>query len=436
MERVWQGLFEPAWGPYRNAQVPVPKKNGKYHFIISAMSAKQHTVGDAGMPPSVEEFFQAFAGLPISSVINIHSAYDQTMLRNDIQDYMAFQTTQGMYWHTRLVQGATNSVSACVRVSWKILITQLGTIAKIFVDNAGVKCPKSGYGDEEVEGLTGVRRCVIEHHQNLHNMFADVERAGATMSGGKSDWCWNRVKIVGCVCGEPGRWPQASEVDRVWDWPWFKIGTERRSCLGLGTYYQIRIPEYAIVAGTLFQILQKNVKFQSEIEEQKAIVIWKETLCTAPGLKMIEVRDGGRQIDVGVDTTFQRWGAILQQKDKNMDQHPRRYECRLSNKAEKRYTAGKCEWHGVMNAVKKWWNDVYGVRFLVETDANTLLHHLSLPTDDLPGAQVALYMAWIWVFDLTWNKFQGHSMEVLMISHSGRMGKGSLNNMRRMIKRN
>jgi len=29
-ERVWQGLFEPAWGPNRNAHFFVGRMNGKY----------------------------------------------------------------------------------------------------------------------------------------------------------------------------------------------------------------------------------------------------------------------------------------------------------------------------------------------------------------------------------------------------------------------
>jgi len=120
-ERVRQGLFEPAWGRYRNAHFIVPKKNGKYRVIISVVSANPHTLEDAGIRPNGKEFPEAFAGLPISSMIDCHSGYDQTMLHEDSRDYMAIQTTQGMYRPTRLVQEATNSVSAYVRVSRKIL---------------------------------------------------------------------------------------------------------------------------------------------------------------------------------------------------------------------------------------------------------------------------------------------------------------------------
>ena len=92
----------------------------------------------------------------------------------------------------------------------------------------------------------------MEHLQDLNYVLADMERAGAAVSGEKSDGCWNGVKMVGFVCGEAGRWPQVSKVDNVWNWPWCENRTECRAFLGLCTYYLIWIPQYEIVAGPLF----------------------------------------------------------------------------------------------------------------------------------------------------------------------------------------
>lgn len=98
--RVQQGLFEPTWGPYRNGHIPVRQKNGKYIFIISAVSANQHRIEDTTKPPNVEEFSEAFAGLPISSLIQIHSGYHKKILHTDRRDYMAFQALQSIYQPT------------------------------------------------------------------------------------------------------------------------------------------------------------------------------------------------------------------------------------------------------------------------------------------------------------------------------------------------
>ena len=238
-ERVRQSLFEPACGPYRNAHFLVPKKNGKYCFSYSAMRTNQHTLEDASIPPNVKEFSEAVARLPISSLIDFYSGYDQKILHKDSWDYMAFQTTQGMNRPTGLVQGATNSVSAFVKVSRKIPNDCLGSIVEVFVQNARVKGPMSSYREEVVEGLPGVGRFVMDHLQNLNNVLGDEEKAGATNSGEKSNWRRIGGKVVGYVCGEAGRWLQVSKVNKVWNWPWCESRMECRAFSGLRTYYQI-----------------------------------------------------------------------------------------------------------------------------------------------------------------------------------------------------
>jgi len=116
--------------------------------------------------------------------------------------------------------------------------------------------------------------------------------------------------------------------------------------------------------------------------------ILKEALSNAPVLKKLNISDGTGQITVGVDGSLDGWGAILQKEDDNNHWHPCPYEGGLWNKAKKRYDVGKHECHGLIKALKKCRNYVYGVRFLVERNANTSVHQLSLPANDLPGAQV------------------------------------------------
>jgi len=135
-------------------------------------------------------------------------------------------------------------------------------------------------------------------------------------------------------------------------------------------------------------MLRQDVEFQWETEEKKSMAILKEAVCPAPALKTLDVSDGAGQIVVGVDSSLEGWRVILQQEDENMDWHPCCCESGLWQKAEKRYDAGNRECCGLMKALEKFRHYVYGVRFVVETDANTLVHKLNLPANDLPGAIV------------------------------------------------
>jgi len=94
-------------------------------------------------------------------------ATTRKILHVNSPNYKAIHTTERMYWPTRLVKGAANSVSAFVGVFWKILNGHLGPIPEILVKDGIVRGPKSRYGEEKVEGLPGVWKFLMQHLQQL-----------------------------------------------------------------------------------------------------------------------------------------------------------------------------------------------------------------------------------------------------------------------------
>jgi hypothetical protein len=75
------------------------------------------------------------------------------------------------------------------------------------------------------------------------------------------------------------------------------------------------------------------------------------------------------------------------QLDKQSRRHPARYESGLWSKAEKRYDAGKRECRRLLKMLKKVRYYLYGVRFVIETDAKTLVAQLNKSASDIPGAR-------------------------------------------------
>lgn len=82
-------------------------------------------VEDTWIRPNVEEFSEDCTWLPIHSMTHVHPRYDQQVFHKDSRDCMVFRTTPAMYRLTRLVHGASNLVSAFLRVIWKILQTYM-----------------------------------------------------------------------------------------------------------------------------------------------------------------------------------------------------------------------------------------------------------------------------------------------------------------------
>ena len=129
----------------------------------------------------------------------------------------------------------------------------------------------------------------------------------------------------------------------------------------------------------------------------------KHALVSPPALlPIVYTAEPGKKIPgrivLGVDASRLGYGAILQQEDENGGRHPARYESGLWMDTERNYDAGKLECRALLRAVKKFKNYLYGVHFLVEIDAKTLIHQLNQPINDIPGAMVGRWLAYIRLF--------------------------------------
>ena len=397
-ERLDRGVLEPCHGPYRNPWFLVEKKEkGRYRIINAALDMNRVTIRDANLPPSADEFSEEFAGCQIASLIDFFAGYDQMELDVQSRDMTAFMTPLGLLRMTTPPMGATNSVAQFVRVMTKILLDHIRSgRAKPFLDDIAVKGPKDNYNNEEVE--TGIRRFVLEHIMWLDAVLADIERAGCSISGIKSQFCMPGLKIVGYVTDSEGRHPDVAKVIKIIDWPEPTDATNARAFIGLCVYYRIWVEGFAIVAEPIYRLLKKDVEFRWGDEQTLSMDKLKMALTAAPALITIDYSEGAGAIILAVDASLLGWGAVLMQVVLKK-RHPARYESGMWNPAEQRYDATKRECRGVLKALKKFRHWLYGVHFILETDANVLVAQLNGAASDLPGSLVMRWLAWIRLFD-------------------------------------
>jgi hypothetical protein len=398
-DRKIKGILESCFGPYRNPYFLVPKKDGHHRLINAAMAMNRVTIRDANLPPSSDEYSEDFAGCHIISLIDWYSGYDQVELAEHCRDMTAFQTPIGLLRQTTLPQGATNSVAQFVRIADKIVEAQrVQGKARAFVDDIGAPGAKTDYKGEEV--APGIRRFVLEHIQQLDEILCDIERAGATVSGEKLQLFMTSVKIVGYVCDKYGRHPEASKIEKIVNWPSCRNPTEVKGFLGICVYYRIWIDGFAYYAGVLYRLLKKDAKWQWAETEEEAMNALKEALTTAPALVTIDYLPGAGLLILAADASGGGWGAVLMQVERGgKKRHPVRYESGLWSKSEAQYDAGKRECRALLKALKKFKHWLYGVSFVVEIDALTLVAQLNRSATDLPGALVTQWLAWIRLFD-------------------------------------
>ena len=105
-EKLHHGILERSQGLYRSRYFLVAKKvEGQWRFINDVQPLNRVTIRDSGMPPSVDEFSEDFAGYPIVSAIDYFSGYYQIPLDRRSRDLTAFLTALGLVRMTRLPMG-------------------------------------------------------------------------------------------------------------------------------------------------------------------------------------------------------------------------------------------------------------------------------------------------------------------------------------------
>jgi RNase H-like domain found in reverse transcriptase/Integrase zinc binding domain/Reverse transcriptase (RNA-dependent DNA polymerase) len=396
-DRIERGVLEYCDGPYRNPWFLVAKKvKGEFRLINAAMDMNKVTVRDANLPPSVDEFSEEFAGCSIASLVDLFSGYDQIVLDPEHRDMTAFQTPIGLLRMTRLPQGATNSVAQFVRIITNVLVELIPEVCLPFLDDIGVKGPRSTYQNEEI--IPGIRRYVMEHIQSLDKVLERLELAGLTI-GPKSQFCMKGISIVGFVTGAEGRWPESSKIIKILEWGPCANITDARAFIGVCVYFRIWVSEFSLVAEPIYRLFKKGVSWNWGQEQDLAMATLKEALTTAPALVKLDYREEAGEIIVGVDGSLLGWGAFLGQLDEEGQLHPSRYESGLWNPAEQNYDATKRECRSVLKALRKLRYWLYGVHFVLQTDAKVLVAQLSRAATDLPGALVTRWIAWIRLFD-------------------------------------
>ena len=81
------------------------------------------------------------------------------------------------------------------------------------MDDIGVKGPRTIYNNEKA--IPGIRKYMLEHIMWLDGVLADLERAGCTISGPKSQFCMPGIRIVNFICDYLGRYPDSAKVIKI-----------------------------------------------------------------------------------------------------------------------------------------------------------------------------------------------------------------------------
>ena len=406
------GRYEQSCSAYRSPVFAVQKKNGDLRLVHDLQMLNSNTIRDASLPPRPDDFAESFVGYACYGVADLFSGYDARTLDVRSRDLTTFQCMDVSGRCTVLPQGATNAVSDFVRCTRHILAEEIPEHAKIFVDDCGMKGPRSRYDDEPISENSGIRRFVFEYFTTFDRVFARFQIAGVTVSGFKLVPFTLRVHLVGSEVSQDGWHLHHGVVSKVLKWPYPTNVSEVRCFLGIAGVARRWTKGFSIIARPLTMLCRKSdAPFRFPDAARMAVDELKKRIAGAPVLISVDY-DAANSISrpvtefvnglvvVSVDASKYGAGWVIYQY-RELIRHPALFGSCTYNQAESRYSQPKAELYGVFRALKELRTRIWGIHFLLESDAKFLEQMMNDP--DLPNAPMTRWVAYLQLFDFTFR---------------------------------
>lgn len=397
------GVYERCQSSYRSKWFCVLKKNGKLRLVHDLQPLNAITIRDAGLPPSLDDFVEPFAGRQCYTVLDLFWAFDARKLDPVSRDLTAFQSPLGLLRLTSMPMGFTNSPAEFQACMTFVLQDEIPDVANVFIDDLPIKGPTTQYLDENGLPETllenpGIRRFIWEHANDVHRILHRVGHAGITFSGLKAQICRPEVIIVGQKCTPEGRKPEDDKVEKIRNWPAPKTVKEVRGFIGLCGTVRIWIKDFSEKVRPLRELTLNGAEFIWDERRQEAFEELKDIVASAPALRPIDYTSENAVI-LSVDSSKYAVGFILSQLDDEGRRRPARYGSLPMNATEANYSQPKLELYGLYRALRRWRLYLVGVKNLhVEVDAKYIKGMLNEP-DLQPNATINRWIQGILLFD-------------------------------------
>jgi len=275
-----------------------------------------------------------------------------------------------------LPQGATNSLPEFQCCTTHTLQEEIPKNGGVFIDDVGLKGPKSTYGGEEV--APGIRRFVFEYATIFDRFLTCFIKAGITASGTKLVLATPCLHIVGTIVSKDGWHLEHGLVTKILNWGPLTSITDVRSFLGTAGVGRKWIRGFSLIAKPLTQLtciaVQREFYFSPEAEAAQNEL--KCLISMAPVLVKLDY-DAAKQMThldrlpqasdhglviIGIDSCQNGTGWILFQMVEK-EKHLVIFGSCTFNDTESRYSQAKLELYGVFRAVKDLRHRIWGIHF-------------------------------------------------------------------------
>ena len=283
--------------------------------------------------------------------IDLADAYNQIKLGPKSQRSLALSTHKGVLLQKRLPFGIKSAPGYFQQI-----------MDQMTKDLPGV----AAYMDDILVSGKNAK----DHLKNLRQLLQRLEKKGLRCRLEKCQFAKPSVEYLGHILSQDGI-AKGPKVNAVLKMPPPSNVTSLRSFMGSVQFYAKFLPsDFATVAEPLYRLMKKNTKWNWGSEQQKAFEQLKGFLSSDDVLVHFN-----KDVPVGIacDASSVGIGAVLFHRYKDGSERPIANVSKVLTESQRNYSQIQKEALAIIFALKKFYQFLYGRRFILVTDHRPLV---------------------------------------------------------------
>ena len=290
------------------------------------------------------------SGGKVFTKLDMSQAYLQLPLDDNSKELVTINTHKGLFQYNRLPFWVSAAPAVFQRCMESLLQGCAGV--SIYLD------------DILVTGST-----MEDHLVKLDKALSIIATAGLKLNKAKCEFLLPRVEYLGHMIDGNGLHPTQEKVRAIQEAPQPRNVSELRSFLGIINYYGKFLPNLSTKLRPLYQLLKRGTRWHWDKSRAEAFEAANNALQDDT---LLVHYDGNRQLILACDASPYGLGAVLSHIMDDGQERPIAYASRTLTAAEKNYSQLEKEALGVVFAVQKFHNYLYGREFIIESDHRPL----------------------------------------------------------------
>ncbi|XP_065203998.1 uncharacterized protein K02A2.6-like [Planococcus citri] len=349
---VAAGIYVPAESSeWATPIVPVIKSNGKIRLVgdYSVTINKAIIPEEYPIPNIEEEILQDFANCVHFSKFDIKEAYMLLGVSEACSKLLTVNTPKGLFYVTSLNYGLQ-----CAPAKWQRFIESIFK---------GLKWCKWFFDDGKISSKTAA-----EHLARMRKFFEICRENNLRLNKSKCDFLTDHLKFLGFVVDKNGIHKTTEKIDLILNAKRPTNVTELKSFEGLVGYYSRFVPNFSDKFAPLNALTRKNAKFDWSDECEQAFQLIKKEIASE---RVLCHFDPAKPLILSTDASPYAIGAVLSHQFRE-GERPIAFVSRTLTETERRYSQLDRESLAIYWAVKRFFNYLFGRKFILFTDCKPL----------------------------------------------------------------